>query len=143
MINNSVLFRGKCIRNSKWIYGDLINNYDGRVFIGKVLVLANGYEGTSYDIYGAEIGFDEVDPETVGQFTGLSDRNGNKIFGGDILDTPRWVVTYLANVNAGFGMQAGWYIQRDDIESCKELWCTENHEVLGNIYDNPELLERR
>ena len=40
-------------------------------------------------------------------------------------------------------MQARWYIQRDNFESWEELLCIKDHEILGNIYDNPELLERR
>ena len=77
------------------------------------------------------------------QFTGLKDKNGKEIYEGDIING--LVVTYLGDSNAGLGMNAGWYLQRDDFESWVELECRcneneNNYEIIGNIYENPELL---
>ena len=67
------------------------------------------------------------------------------ILNGDIIDG--WAVTYCGDQQAGLGMSAGWYLQRDDFESWTELQsrCNENgdnYEVSGNIYETPELLTK-
>ena len=75
---------------------------------------------------------------SVMQYVGFCDKNGKQIFEGDI-DQSGYVITYLADLNAGLGMNAGWYLQRDDFESWSELECDENIEIVGNVFENPEL----
>lgn len=125
-----ILFRGKRADNGKWEYGDLwCNPYGKRVVC---IVSPINDQGTT--------GGNEVDPETVGQFTGLTDRNGKRIFEGDIVrygDTIHRVVFEQRNGTAYFGLiyspietlTFGHY------QDLKQI------EVIGNIYDNPELLE--
>lgn len=136
-----ILFRGKTKnrRNNEWIYGSLVRciaKYDNKptTFIYSLDTEVDG-RGWIGNYFG-----EEVDPETVGQYTGLTDINGVKIFEGDVFSN-RHVVTYLANYNDGLGMNAGWYTQRDNFESWSELECKHWHEVLGNKWDNPELVE--
>ena len=136
-----ILFRGKTTSkengefNNIWVYGDLIKNKD------KYYIHPQANAITVSGELGKIIVMHEVIPETVGQWSGLLDKNGKKIFEGDILDTPRWIVSYCANTNAGLGMNAGWYVQRDNFTSWLELENTEWHVILGNIHDNPELLK--
>lgn len=136
-----ILFRGKTTSkekgefNNTWVYGDLIKNKDKYYIHPQANVVTVSGE------LGKIIVMHEVIPETVGQWTGLFDKNGKKIFEGDILDTPGWIVSYCADTNAGLGMNAGWYIQRDNFTSWLELENSEGHVVLGNIHDNPELLK--
>lgn len=70
----------------------------------------------------------EVDPETVGQYTGLKDLNGEKIFEGDIIFNRHNVVEWC---NGGFCLNGD--------RPLSEGWCSKV-EVLGNIFDNPELM---
>ena len=133
-----ILFRGKRTDNGEWVYEDLwCNPYSRR--IGWVVSPMND-QGTT--------GGNEVDPETVGQFIGLYDKNGEKIFEGDIIKCKvheingyrvrRGVVEYHGVgfiMNAGFIMNLepnSWYDQKNISFDC---------EVIGNIYDNPELLK--
>lgn len=134
-----ILFRGKRVDNGEWVEGYftkardyLTDEKEFCVIFPTDLTLFPHSEFSSYE---------EVIPKTVGQYTGLKDIHGTKIFEGDIVDTRRWYVAYAADVGASYGMTAGWYIQRDDFESWAELECVDNYEVLGNIHDNPELLD--
>lgn len=118
------LFRGKMIANGKWSEGNLLVTKQGCCITPDATVLGS---------YGA------VDPETVGQYTGLTDKNGTKIFEGDIVkygDTVHNVVFEQRNGTAYFGLvystletlSFGYY------QDLKQI------EVIGNVYDNLELL---
>jgi uncharacterized phage protein (TIGR01671 family) len=78
------------------------------------------------------------------QFTGLLDRKGVKIWEGDIIDG--MIVTFCGDQQEGLGMHVGWYLQRDNFESWVELEsrCNnngDNYEVIGNVWENPSLLD--
>ena len=118
-----ILFRGKRKKGDKrWVEGDLTQGYAG--YVG---IMVRCCAGTSF----------EVVPETVGQYTGLTDKNGKKIFEGDILSTPKWkgVVTW-GDGYGGYCVQHG--INRPAIDIVMNEF---DVEVIGNIYDNPELME--
>ena len=129
-----ILFRGKTDK-SEWLYGDLINVGCDFETAKRNLYEHNGLKCASLTT---------VIPETVGQYTGLTDKNGKKIFEGDILEfSDRFVVvtwhefcacwdcTFLKYIN---GVQS----ITNDRETNK--W-HENALVIGNIHDNPELLK--
>lgn len=80
----------------------------------------------------------QVDPKTICEFTGALTGNGAMIFEGDIIDIPGWVVTYSDGMNCCYGLQVGWYIQRDNWESYMELQNTDRFVVIGNIHDVKE-----
>lgn len=125
-----ILFRGKRKDNGEWVYGDLVS----KKYIQNVYRVEYGYV-VPYNCF-------EVIPETVGQYTGLTDKNGKKIFEGDIIEhhvqgnfvVNRGIVNYDQK-NARFAMQL------NTMNPCFSLYNREAFEVIGNIYDNPELQE--
>lgn len=68
---------------------------------------------------------------------GFKDKNGKEIYEGDI-NQGGYVITYLANLEDGYGMEAGWYLQRDNFESWSKLECNEDIEIIGNVFETPE-----
>ena len=125
-----ILFRGKRADNGKWEYGDLWCNPYGKRVVCVVSPIND--QGTT--------GGNEVDPETVGQYTGLTDKNGRKIFEGDIVrygDTIHRVVFEQRNGTAYFGLVYSSFetLPFGHYQDLKQI------KIIGNIYDNPELLE--
>ena len=127
-----ILFRGKSIEDNKWVYGDLIRE---KKSFGKICTRIYRTTNNGWELI-------DVDSKTVGQYTGLNDKNGNKIFEGDIVDFPDrsdsesyGVVEYDTN-ETEFG------IVYDSIyEGLGRQYHSRDIEVIGNIFDNPELLE--
>ncbi|MFR2137249.1 MAG: YopX family protein [Pseudoruminococcus massiliensis] len=124
------LFRGKRKDNEEWVYGDLWCNPYGKRVVCIVSPINN--QGTT--------GGNGVDTETVGQYTGLTDKNGKKIFEGDILrfgDDGE----YLNYEVVWFGNR--WVVIQCGISGTDDLdmFFCESSNIIGNIYDNPELLE--
>ena len=141
-----ILFRGKRIDNGKWILGHLLRYENGRARIIESHTDIFCYENDENTIVALAY---EVAPKTVGQFTGLVDNNGNKIFEGDILSTENGTFsnTGMGHVLFYKGMWTSFYGQdalgRDCFDELHTV-CSER-EIIGNIHDNPELLneERR
>lgn len=78
-----------------------------------------------------------VDKETVGQYTGLKDKNGTKIFEGDVVFScnDKGLISWSKYMSS-------WYVQfNDGTEDCLNNFHHQMFEVIGNIHDNPELLE--
>ena len=113
-----ILFRGKRVDNGEWIYGDFFQDEDTGLYMINLI---------------------DVITETVGQYTGLTDKNGDKIFEGDIVEGQDY------DEEDGYGV-----VTWDD----GAFWVKNNHysgtfcdnyygyefEIIGNIHDNPELL---
>ena len=138
-----ILFRGKRIDNDEWVEGSLISNDYRRWFIAIHPSLAFGptrkYEINEETLWGF-YPFFEVDPETVGQYTGLIDKNGKKIFEGDIVSgffNHEKIVGYIF-----YGSDASFFIQRDGLFGIGLNNASDWLEVIGNIHDNPEFLEQ-
>ena len=132
---HEILFRGKRTDNGEWVEGILFNAKED-IFI---IPHGNEYsydpiEGLAFDVYGCK-----VDPETVGQYTGLTDKNGVKIFEGDILTIENEGVYAAIKYNES---NAAFYVEDEDHEDyLGEAWETDVV-IIGNIHDNPELLQK-
>lgn len=135
-----ILFRGKTY-SGEWAYGSLIlaGSYCC-ILEAEECVHPMDYPYLDNDLGTIDGQATPVDPETVGQFTGLLDKNGKKIFENDVIKTDQY--DELASVM--FNSYCGQFqvLFNDDYSEGLEDWHTEsNHiEVIGNIYDNPELL---
>ena len=149
-----ILFRGKRADNGEWVEGGILctENWDS-IFVCK------DYQGNFNEAPYSDVEEIDVIPETVGQYTGLTDKYGTKIFEGDLLkgniypffDKVDGVSNYFAEViwseeRAGFelvthkfpesevsGISEGICVSMGDFDDSE--W-----EVIGNIYDNSELL---
>ena len=139
-----ILFRGKRMDNGSWVYGDLLHNF---FKIGDTCISIEKMAGVL-----------QVDPDTIGQHAGLKDKNGKRIFEGDIIRTH-----YANTIATDFVEQVVFHNGR--FTSLYELhgpgngkmfsnlpdgiphlpqdktpymdWCY----VIGNLHDNPELLK--
>lgn len=134
-----IIFRGKRMDNGEWIRGDLITSagHPDRAWITECKTL--------FDRQMQDIGIREVDKSTVGQYTDLTDKNGKKIFEGDIVKTKygRLCTVVWFAPKLCFDLEP---INKPENLSSKapdkwDLWHSENLEVVGNVYDKPELLE--
>lgn len=129
-MKREIKFRGKRVDVSSWVYGNLRQENSGNKVIMTNLSTW-GDNGDNVDPYGEDV---IVNPDTIGQFTGLHDKNGKEIFEGDIIrnESCKGVVVYK---NGAFCLELG--------KSCGYVWlfCLDSLLDIGNIYDNPELLE--
>ena len=125
----TIKFRGKDRYDGIWHYGSLI---------------VNGIFGHTH-ICDTSLGYNEVEPKTVGQFTGLKDKNGQWIYEGDILKWDKDGLLYVVKFWAGM-FYASVKECNDGIFGGFPLHALTEHEdrkceIVGNIYDNPELLK--
>ena len=123
-----ILFRAKREATNEWVYGYFVKEYDDfQIYVNSKIITKSGHE--------------YVREDTLGQFTGLTDKNGVKVFEGDIIQTydsddGYAVVRYdetETEFYADFIGESAYYglggnFRADDIE------------IIGNIYDNPELI---
>lgn len=134
-----ILFRGKRYDNKEWIEGNLFVP-DSLEF--EEIQILTGFSDCYRVVH-------NVKANTIGQYTGIKDRNGDKIFEGDILrfmlpDTREW----SENITEIYWGDSGWYFKEilpdgsytepDIFSECMG----KEYEVIGNIFDNSELLKR-
>ncbi len=130
-MEREILFRGKRADNGEWVYGSSLKEKacDG---VQHIIVTENG----EYHL---------INPKTRGQYTGLTDRNGVRIFEGDIIDykNPDGIDKYIVtwdNEYSRFAAAAIWFGETKiigDFVFYSQSKCT----VIGNIHDNPELMK--
>lgn len=114
-------FRGKRIDDGEWVFGYYVQHPDA---LGKVVdyIIGDGFRFP-------------VDPETVGQYTGLKDKNGKEVYEGDITWDEEYEEYCIVEFKEGCFWYTGQTSTQELYERCDQL------EIDGNIYDNPELLQ--
>lgn len=133
----TIRFRGKSLSDGRWIFGDLFRtDLDGEVAI---------------QFYDEEDGWMTamVRPETVGQFTGEKDINGVDIYEGDIVDCDLAVLTPFNDPDEMQHIRCKVVWERFEFRFAEEKYKylsqwngdLDNFKVIGNIHDNPELME--
>lgn len=110
-----IKFRGKSKISGKWVYGDLVR--------------LPGDEHPITTIFNKDVGYREVDPDTVGQFTGFTDKNGKDIYEGDILENYDQALVTFRDGTFKLEWLAG-YVASDLDEGFDETM-----EVMGNAAD--------
>lgn len=147
-MKRQIIFRGKSLYNNEWVYGDLVH------ISGGTIIITSQEEGpvlTDDCDHALEYRIDEfapVDPDTVGQWTGLTDSKGRRIFEGDIVRWQRNDMLYAivfwrgmfyasveecnANLFGGFPLHTFTEDNFEDGFGC---------EIVGNTHDNPALLK--
>lgn len=110
-----IIYRGKCIGNGQWLIGTLIKAF------GDFYIYPSDAKD-SYDNY-------QVDPATIGQYTGINDMYGNRIFEGDIIKAygRKFAMRYLNQV---------LYVTAHEDSVLNLIQTCKTSEIVGNIYDN-------
>lgn len=143
-MNREILFKAKTIDNGEWVEGYYVYDYshDAHYIFANIIATPNGVhdrrESFSLEYY-------EIDPYTLCQYTGLTDKNGRKIWENDICNRKEKypeIVTY----NKGDWQLDYSYVFGKEMhtDACNLGFyaCERNCvEVIGNIFDNPDLLE--
>lgn len=146
-MKREILFRGKRVDNGEWVYGrglqqckDELGNEIVAIF--KNVVKSEKYikkEGR-YTLY-----YVPVKAETLGQYTGLKDKNGDKIFEGDMLSQGQDLLGVVC-ISKRYGVSIlkktlTWSLINFVLDSDFDAGVLSDIEVRGNIYDNPELMK--
>ncbi len=130
-MSREIIFRGKIIDNSGWAYGSLVVEVDKNYI---ALNINDNIKRDDYDVYMVE-----VIPKTVGQYAGLHDKNGKEIYEGDIVEITRPCILERGEVK----FINGCFVIKSKDTLLMLYQCEINNfklKVIGNIYDNLELL---
>lgn len=131
-MKRKIKFRGKRLDNGEWVYGDLLHPATSCRIVSYTPA-----QDSPHGSVGVDYHYHDIDPATVGQYTGLRDRNGKEIYEGDIvkvgfLSEPFCEVRYCKDSFMAYQPHGlGYYIS----EVCKDC------KVVGNVHDNPQLLK--
>ena len=149
-MNDRYLFRGKRLDNGEWVEGHYVHEDN------KHGICYNPYDGIK------AVRWVEIDPATLGQCTGLKDKNGRLIFEGDVLGAVNNKLKFIVEIGKcelDFGIYGfshsmafhGCYLR--SLNNSKryeksrgmysELVDTDRYEIIGNVHDSPELLEAK
>ncbi len=139
-MNREIKFRGKRLDNGEWMYGNYAKYKDYSDNVHESMIDKDGY-------------MHDIVPSTVGQYTGLKDKNGNEIWEGDIFKedsngivrsvfrVPGGLAFEDNPVSFGYDHRAPVYPYSPIAEMQNASWLSQSCEIIGNIHDNPELLK--
>lgn len=123
----TIKFRGKSILSAEWVYGGITAMKDG--WCSAITTLTEDEFDSQELVY----------PETIGQHTGLLDKNGREIYEGDIVRDSEGRISYVKWLIQRCGFVLVY--ERFDKDITGSYGKIEHLEVIGNIHDNPELIK--
>ena len=130
-----ILFKAKRIDNGEWVEGCLVIDHSR----------SNLFEYRMQPVESGVLYAPPINPETLCQFTGLCDKNGKKIWENDICDRKEKYPEVVKMTNGDWTLDYSYALGRDYGNSYCNLGFYVNErkcvEVIGNIFDNPELLQ--
>ena len=137
-MNRQIIFRGKSKETGEWIHGDLLNRMYCQK-IGGYVVTPGTYSDPGGDTIYVE---EEVIPETVGQFIGINDKNGNPIYEGDLVaDSEEKYTIVFERCDFDDWSGLGWLLKNEKTSFFISPDDSPVLEIIGNIFDSP-LLEK-
>lgn len=133
-----ILFKAKRVDNGEWVEGSYVYTF-GNNPLRPITNIVSDY----YFIVAKNKGVFEIDKNTICQYTGLTDKNGNKIWENDIVQSSEGCLDCdngIGNIDFYSGL---WYVNGNVQNSLYDLIYIGEHEIeiIGNVFDNPELLE--
>ena len=149
-MSREILFRGKT-KDGRWVYGDLVRRLVETTWqdiLGEYqfAIAGKGEREKTVDFKNKRaevISCTTVDPATVGQFTGLCDKNGVKIFEGDVVASDAWCCKcHVVYMDGGFTLEEGETAENLGANFCDSYgYELDDVKVIGNIHDNAELVK--
>lgn len=150
-MRTDIIFRGKVSKEFadkfnngeiKWVYGDLVHIENSAIIIFNKEIKSHFLDNPNYDLAYSIDEFAIVDLNTIGQYTGLTDLTNKPIYEGDIVEDisgDRYVVYYNYNL-ASFMILLTNTFSINEFPTIYHLDQLKNLKIIGNAYDNPELL---
>ena len=151
----TIKFRGKRIDDGEWMYGSLVDNLwfkaDDKSPIPQIIAPTDNYSCWD-DLNEDGEGIYDVNPATVGQFTGLIDKNGKEIYEGDVVNVPNFIQLWDEQSDDLTGeikyLDGAFHINSEEphfgevplLGIYTNEKTTSDIEVIGNVHDNPELI---
>ena len=135
-----ILFRAKRTDNGEWVVGCLLVDYiTGQYFLHALSNSVNESSKIGEEGCLRFVAF-EIDPSTLCQYTGLKDKNGKRIWENDIVRIENSMDEGIGNIEFYGGM---WYVDEEPSNSLYDIveYDDGELEVIGNIFDTPELLK--